>query len=197
MNAGRSKLGRKQEAAVAALLSAPTHAAAAAAAGIGETTLQRWLQRPDFQAAYRAARRRVVEHAVAGVQQATGEAVQTLRNNLAAERPSDQIRAACAILDYALRGLEVADLVEQVAELERVVAERQEPSSDSRDLDHEGEPPVNGAGPGDAARPASPRPPGDAAARPEPPVSDGGPDAGPLAKRRVWLGDDGPLPEPL
>jgi hypothetical protein len=40
---GRSKLTRKQEALIAALLTEPTHAAAAAKAGVSEATLHRWL----------------------------------------------------------------------------------------------------------------------------------------------------------
>ncbi len=41
MSAGRTKLNRKQEAAIAALLTEPTQAAAAAKAGVGAATLQR------------------------------------------------------------------------------------------------------------------------------------------------------------
>jgi hypothetical protein len=199
MSARGEKLTRKQEAAVAALLTQPTHALAAAAAGIAESTLTRWLHRPDFLIAYRAARREVVEHAVARLQQAGGQAVETLRASLAAERPADQIRAACAVINYALRGLEVADLVERVAELERVVAERREADREPCDLDREGVPPVNGAGPRDADAGGSPPPGpvGDAAAQPGPPVSDGGTDPGPLAKRRLLLDSDGPRPDPL
>jgi len=37
------KLGRKQETVIAALLTEPTHAAAAAKAGVSEATLHRWL----------------------------------------------------------------------------------------------------------------------------------------------------------
>src|SRR5262245_49407822 len=105
MSAGRSKLTRKMETAVAALLSEPTHATAAAAAGVAASTLHRWLQRPEFVAAYRTARRAVVEQAVARLQQVTGEAVETLRQNLSADNPNAQIRAALGILDYAHRGL--------------------------------------------------------------------------------------------
>jgi hypothetical protein len=103
VGAGRSKLRRKTEAAVAALLTEPTHAAAAARAGVAESTLHRWLRRPEFQAAYRAARERVVDEAVGQLQRAAGEAVATLRANLAGPRPADQIRAAVAILGQLAR----------------------------------------------------------------------------------------------
>jgi len=55
------KLTSKQEALIAALLTEPTYAAAAAKAGVGETTLYRWLQLPPFRTAYRQARRELVE----------------------------------------------------------------------------------------------------------------------------------------
>jgi hypothetical protein len=187
MSKRRRKSTRSQEAAIVALLAEPTHTAAARAAGISLATLQRWLSMPAFLAAYRAARRQVVEQAVAQSQRAAGEAIETLRANLTAQRPADQIRAARAVIDYALRGLEVTDLVERVAELERVVAERPEADREPDDLDHQSESSRNGAGPrdADARQQPPPRPPGDAAARPDPVVPDGGTDAGPVAGRRI------------
>jgi hypothetical protein len=73
------KLSRKQEDAISALLTQGTLAEAASLTGIGEATLRRWLQRDDFQAAYRRARREAVSQAVAHVQRVSGEAVETLR----------------------------------------------------------------------------------------------------------------------
>ncbi len=68
------KLSRKQESAIAALLSAPTIKEAARTSGISEVSLWRWLQLPEFAIAYRAARRQVVERAVSELQAAAGEA---------------------------------------------------------------------------------------------------------------------------
>jgi hypothetical protein len=104
------KLDRKQEALIAALLTEPTHAAAAANAGVSEATVQRWLRLPGFTAAYRQARRELVEAAVGRVQAATGQAVDTL---LAVAKDGakdgDRVRAAVALLDYGFRGLADAD----------------------------------------------------------------------------------------
>jgi hypothetical protein len=58
---------------------------------------------------------------------ATRKSVETLEINLGAERPSDQIRAAVAILEHASRGVELLDLAERLAEVERRLAERSEP----------------------------------------------------------------------
>lgn len=106
------KLTSKQEVLIAALLTEPTHAAAAAKAGIGQTTLYRWMHLPAFRAAYRRARRELVESAVGRIQAATGQAVETL---LAVarqgRRDGDRLRAAIALLDHAARGLENADLL--------------------------------------------------------------------------------------
>jgi hypothetical protein len=52
-----SKIGRKQEQAIAALLSNRSIEEAAHTAGIGGTTLLRWIQEPQFNKAYRKARR--------------------------------------------------------------------------------------------------------------------------------------------
>ena len=54
------KLTRKQETPIAALWTEPTSAAAAKKAGIGQTTLYRWMKLPDFRAAYDEARRELV-----------------------------------------------------------------------------------------------------------------------------------------
>src|SRR5450759_4078676 len=68
------KLGRKQEEAIAALLSQRNIEEAARAAGVGTRTLIRWLKLPDFGKEYRKARREAVHQSVARMQQATGAA---------------------------------------------------------------------------------------------------------------------------
>ncbi len=55
-----SRRPKQEEAAISALLSEPTIEAAATRAGIGGSTLRRWLTEPEFKARYRAARRQVV-----------------------------------------------------------------------------------------------------------------------------------------
>ena len=104
------KLTAKQESLIAALLTEPTHAAAADKAGVSEATLHRWLKLSEFRSAYRQARRQLVENAVGRIQAATGQAVDTL---LAVARDGakdgDRVRAAVALLDHAFRGLTEAD----------------------------------------------------------------------------------------
>jgi acyl-CoA hydrolase len=114
------KLSHKQEQTIAALLTAPNLADAAHHAGIGGRTLLRWLKETAFQAAYREARRAVVQQAITQVQRATGEAVETLRNVMQdRESPaSAKVSAAKTILETAVKGIEIEDLEARIAALE-------------------------------------------------------------------------------
>jgi hypothetical protein len=113
------KRSRREDAALAALLACSTIDKAAEAAGIAGSTLRGWLADPVFQHRYRAARRQVVEHAISGLQQAAGEAVEALRRNLQCGVPASEIAAAKAIIDQAVKGVELVDLAERVEQLEQ------------------------------------------------------------------------------
>ena len=115
------KLTRKQELAIAALLSSPTIEAAAVQAGVAVATLRRWLKDAPFIVEYRTARRQVVEAAVGRLQQASGNAVEALSRNLNCGNAGNEIRAALGVLDQAYRGTELLDLAER---LERLGADR-------------------------------------------------------------------------
>jgi hypothetical protein len=107
----------KQEALIAALLTEPTYAAAAAKAGISEATLYRWLHLPDFRTAYRQARRELVESAIGRLQSASGQAVEALLTVARhGKRDGDRVRAAVALLDHAFQGLTDADVLHGNAE---------------------------------------------------------------------------------
>lgn len=73
-----AKFGRKQEEAIAALLTSRNIEEAARACGIGYKTLLRWLEIPEFHHRYLEARRKVVHQATARLQHATGAASVTL-----------------------------------------------------------------------------------------------------------------------
>jgi hypothetical protein len=114
------KLTRKQEALIAALLTEPTHRAASAKAGVGTRTLYRWLHLPAFRAAYRRARREIVESTVGRIQAGTGIVVETLVDVARhGRRDGDRVRTAIALLDYALRGLSAADTLHGEQQTER------------------------------------------------------------------------------
>ncbi len=116
-----AKFGHKKEDAIAALLTQRNTEEAARAVGVAHKTLLRWLKIPEFQTAYREARREVVLHAVARMQQATGAAgtvalkLMTDPNVPAAVR----LRAAEFVFDRALKGIETEDIEARLTDLER------------------------------------------------------------------------------
>lgn len=117
------KLSRKQQQAISALLTHSTIKAAAKATGIANVTMWRWLQLPQFQAEYRAARRQVVELAIARLQHATGTAVAALTKNLTCGQPSVEVRAALGILDQAIKAVEILELEGRLFAIEERIDE--------------------------------------------------------------------------
>ena len=119
-----AKFGRKKEEAIAALLSQPSIEQAGRVAGIGPKTLLRWLKLPEFQAAYREARRDGFGQATARLQQASGAAASVLLKMMVDQNSpaSTRVRAAQAVLDRAAKAIELEDLEVRVAELERSMA---------------------------------------------------------------------------
>ena len=117
-----SKFDRKQEEAIAALLTQPNIEEAARVTGIGSTTLVRWLQIPEFQAAYREARRAAFSQSIARLQQASSAAVSVLVKIMVdPDAPtSSRVRAADVVLDRASKAIELEDLDQRIAELEAV-----------------------------------------------------------------------------
>jgi hypothetical protein len=117
----RTKITRKGDLLIAALLTEPTQAAAAAKAGVSEATAQRWLRDPAFLAAYRKARRSVVEAAVGRLQQATAEAVEVLRRNMTCGSPAVEVRAAALVVEKAMSGVQLIELVTLLEDMERKI----------------------------------------------------------------------------
>src|SRR5262249_35432066 len=111
------KLPHKMHAAIVALLTAPTEAAAAAQVGIGEATLRRWKQCPDFRDELHAASREQLRDTIGRLRVAAGEAVETLRAALHDDLTSNRIRAAIALLDTAVKA-EIDDLARRVDAIE-------------------------------------------------------------------------------
>jgi transposase-like protein len=115
------KFGRKKEEAIAALLSQRNIEEAARITGIGTRTLLRWLQVPEFAAAYRKARRDTYSQSRARLQQACGAAVSTLLKVMVdpSTPASTRVRAADSVLGHAAKAIEIEDIEVRVADLER------------------------------------------------------------------------------
>jgi hypothetical protein len=116
------KLGAKKEAAIVALLSQRNVEEAAKNVGISPRTLYRWMQEPDFSAAYRAARRAAFSQCIARLQQMCTAAVSTLgRVMLDGTAPAgSRVRAAESVLSLAAKAMEMDDLEGRITALERV-----------------------------------------------------------------------------
>jgi hypothetical protein len=118
-----SRLTRKQELAIAALLTEPTIACAAATAGVSVRSLKTWVQLPAFDAEYRKARRAILERTVNGIVRATARALATLERNMHCGKPSTEVRAALGVLDQAREGVTLFDLAAELQALQEWRAE--------------------------------------------------------------------------
>jgi hypothetical protein len=116
-----AKFSRKMEEAVVVLLTQRNQEEAAHVIGIGTATLLRWQKMPEFQQAYREARRAAHGQSVARLQQASGAAVSTLlKVMLDANTPaSTKVRAADSVLNHSAKAIELEDIEVRVDQLER------------------------------------------------------------------------------
>jgi len=116
-----TKFKRKLEEAVAAMLTQRNVEEAARSVGISTATLMRWQKEPEFQQAYRAARRAAHGQSIARLQQATSAAVSTLLKVMvdASTPASTKVRAADSVLNHSAKAIEIEDIEVRVSELER------------------------------------------------------------------------------
>ena len=115
-----AKYGRKQEEAVAALLIQRNVEEAAKSINVATKTLIRWMNLPEFQKAYREARRAAFGQSIARLQQGTSAAASTLlKIMLDPNSPaSTRLRAAECIMNLAARSMEIEDIGVRVTTLE-------------------------------------------------------------------------------
>jgi hypothetical protein len=109
------------EAAIAALLTQRNIDEAAKAVGISAPTLISWMKVPEFDQAYREARRDAFRQSVARLQQASGAAVTTLLKIMVdgTAPASTRLRAADIVLSHTSKAIEIEDVEARVTELER------------------------------------------------------------------------------
>ena len=116
-----AKFGRKKEEAIVALLTQRNVEEAARAIGIDPKTLLRWLRIPEFQSAYRQARRDAFGQSIARLQQGTSAAATTLLKIMIdpAAPASVRVRAADSIFNHAAKAIEIEDIDARLAALEQ------------------------------------------------------------------------------
>ena len=119
------RLGRKQEEAVAALLTQPRVEDAARTAGVSVRTLYRWMREPEFAARYKEARRAASSQCSARLQQMSPAAVSTLGKIMVdANAPAaSRVRAASCILERAAQAIEIEEIETRLDALESAAEE--------------------------------------------------------------------------
>jgi hypothetical protein len=117
----------RQEKAVFCLLSEATTPAAALKAGVGLSTLRRWMEQPEFMRAYRKARLASFSETLRLFRRSANAAIVTLVSIMQDKTAlaSARIRAAEIILEHDRKGVETEDIGVRLSELEEAVKERE------------------------------------------------------------------------
>jgi hypothetical protein len=115
-----AKFGRKKEEAIAALLTHRTVEEAAKSLDIATKTLLRWMKEPDFDCAYRGAKRAAFAQSIARLHYLSSAAVSTLGKIMldSITPPSTRVRAADSILDHTIKAIELEDIDARLRDLE-------------------------------------------------------------------------------
>lgn len=123
---GHDALSARQHKAVEAMLQEPTVARAAAAAGVNERTLRRWLKETPFRSALLAARREGFSQAIGLTQKYAPVAVAALVKilNDSNSPHSSRVSAAGMLLKFGREGIELDDLAERLERLEQAAPPR-------------------------------------------------------------------------
>jgi transposase-like protein len=119
-DAGKSALTGKQARVLAALVSGETIEAAAKGNATNPSTVHAWLNRADFQGAYRDALSDIVGHTSAQLKAACGVAVETLREVATdgTAPASARVSASRAIIELTARTVELDELAARIEALE-------------------------------------------------------------------------------
>jgi lambda repressor-like predicted transcriptional regulator len=120
----KAKLSRRQERALIALLEndGSSLALVAKKSGISESSLFRYMRQEAFLSRWRELRAQAVEQAVSNLQSLAGEAVATMRRNLSSGHAPSEVRTAVSILRQSLEAVDLFDLAQRIARLEKDVA---------------------------------------------------------------------------
>lgn len=120
------QLTPKQQQLIELLLAGLNIAAAARQLKIGDKTARRWLQKPDFKRAYRAAQHDLFRDAMQELHGLIPKAIKTLERHMTGDdTPAGyQIRAAQLILEQAQatdKAGELEDMRDKITQLEQLI----------------------------------------------------------------------------
>jgi hypothetical protein len=129
MAGGADKLGAKKEAAILALLTSRSIEEAARAADVSLRSLYRWLRKPEFDAAYRTAKRNAFGHAMARLQQGSGAAAAVMLKLMVDQGvpASTRLRAADCVFSHSKSAIEMEEIEARLAALEQAAGLHEEP----------------------------------------------------------------------
>ena len=115
-----ANLDPKQEEAIIALLTHRNVEEAARAIDVAPSTVFRWMKEPEFDRAYREARRLAFRQSIGRLQQgATAAATTLLKIMVDSDAPhSCRLRAADSVLAHAAKAIELEDIEARLAALE-------------------------------------------------------------------------------
>ena len=119
----QGKLGRKKEQAIIALLQQRSVEDAARMTDVSIRTLYRWMKDPDFDAAYREAKRASFSQSVARLHQMASAAVTTMGKIMVdpSMPASTRVKAAECILSHTTRAVEIETIETRLEQLESSV----------------------------------------------------------------------------
>lgn len=122
-----ANISAQQERFLLVLMASATIAEASRVARVPDSTCRRWLREPAVRAAWLEMRRQAVDMALTAVQGVTQAAVSTLVDCLQKKYPASvRVRAAVALLDTAMRAVELGELAQRVEALEEALGNAQE-----------------------------------------------------------------------
>lgn len=110
-----------QRRALAALLAERDIRSAAAAAGVGERTLYRWMGEEPFQQALKQAQDELFSHLLRRLSHASVQAVTVLESAMREGELPQQVRAADIVLGKTLRARELLELEPRLRSLENAI----------------------------------------------------------------------------
>ncbi len=123
-----AKFDRKKEEAIGALLTQRSMDEAARSIGIGAAKLLRWMKEPEFETAYREARRSAFRQSIARLQQASTAAASTILKLMVdpSSTASVKLRAAESALTHAAKAIELEDIDARLTALERAAGQKEQ-----------------------------------------------------------------------
>ena len=130
MRANESERNRtltaRQRRAIVALLTCATTEEAAKTARVGKTTLYSWLKEEPFALAVHEARWEQSQEALACLRSSLLRAAQKLSELLNSGNEMVAFRAATALVEHGLKGIELEEQEERIGELEALVTALQQ-----------------------------------------------------------------------